>query len=299
MRQAFDFNHEQQPTRPLLQAAVTAAHSPLLPGEGEAHYASTSVQKKQLSSPVIEQSALLGRLDSTRPGTFRDNGVAPFIIKEPTAPPKLPDKSTTPKSSNQFRAAVYAQNEQSELVGTTSRSGLRKDHNLSRQAPPGGTLSGISQLQTVPTSRIADSDMSKTERRNAANVSGLTPAMPKKQFSISQLNQYTSDFTDPPGSRRSAMLQPGGDSKTGVREHPIVYEYGNTTSKKMIYHNSYGMFGVNLGGRPTSTASLERSKLSQYARVPPADVSGTDGYNSPRGFEHQHSKDRILNTTFQ
>lgn len=79
--------------------------------------------------------------------------------------------------------------------------------------------------------------------------------------------------------------------------------YGNTTTKKAIYNNTYGMFGVNLGAldRPTSTASLERSKLSQM-KAPQADVSAADGYKftSPRhGFEQQHSKDRILNTTFQ
>lgn len=80
--------------------------SPLLAGEGEAHYASSSVQKKQLAPPVIEQSALsrLDHLAGTQPkeSARTTKGPTPTL---PT-PMRLPDKSTPKATANQF--AYYA-----------------------------------------------------------------------------------------------------------------------------------------------------------------------------------------------
>ena len=89
-----------------------------------AHHTSGIKSKKLLASPVIEHSAFVSRLDSSRPGTFRDNASGPFITKEPAGPPRLPERST-PKANQR---AIYAQNEQSEPV-SAMRTHLRKEQN--------------------------------------------------------------------------------------------------------------------------------------------------------------------------
>lgn len=193
-----------------------------LAGEGEAHFASNSIQKKQLVPPAISNSAIAAKVDQSK--AFAAQPGFELLHQEPRAQFAQQNDKYTPKTSPKAAGTEPIEDERFQFREVNAQSRAK----LVANGP--GVTPALSQMQTGRGTALPESEISKqSEFRNTANTSGLTPGMSKKQLQSAGPNKhYTRETAEPPLSKTAYEAN---EMQFDIRSLNL----GNTTSKKLAY----------------------------------------------------------------